>query len=136
MSHSPNSQDSGGSDLDLDPMEAKLFPEGELLGEQSVAASHLLEEQSQAVILEHLPAPLGWVFSVPWAHFIPLRVAMVHGDGGTELGQWGSWWEEGGTMLDGMGRLCSTEWACKEGAAPGPAISSQLSPWKAPLSPG
>ncbi|OXB72265.1 UNVERIFIED_CONTAM: hypothetical protein H355_003798, partial [Colinus virginianus] len=43
MSHSPNSQDSGGSDLDLDPMEAKLFPEGELLGEQSVAASHLLE---------------------------------------------------------------------------------------------
>uniref|UniRef100_A0A8D0EQ83 E74 like ETS transcription factor 3 n=1 Tax=Strix occidentalis caurina TaxID=311401 RepID=A0A8D0EQ83_STROC len=31
MSHSPNSQDSGGSDLDLDPAEAKLFPDGELL---------------------------------------------------------------------------------------------------------
>lgn len=30
MSHSPNSQDSGGSDLDLDPAEVKLFPEGEL----------------------------------------------------------------------------------------------------------
>lgn len=30
MSHSPNSQDSGGSDLDLDPVEAKLFPDGEL----------------------------------------------------------------------------------------------------------
>uniref|UniRef100_A0A8V5HCE0 ETS-related transcription factor Elf-3 n=1 Tax=Melopsittacus undulatus TaxID=13146 RepID=A0A8V5HCE0_MELUD len=27
MSHSPNSQDSGGSDLDLDPTEAKLFPD-------------------------------------------------------------------------------------------------------------
>lgn len=49
MSHSPNSQDSGGSDLDLDPLEAKLFPEGELLGEQK-DASHLLEEQSQAMI--------------------------------------------------------------------------------------
>lgn len=31
MSHSPNSQDSGGSDLDLDPAESKLFPDGELL---------------------------------------------------------------------------------------------------------
>ena len=30
MSHSPNSQDSGGSDLDLDAAEAKLFPDGEL----------------------------------------------------------------------------------------------------------
>lgn len=30
MSHSPHSQDSGGSDLDLDPTEAKLFPDGEL----------------------------------------------------------------------------------------------------------
>ncbi|XP_048184473.1 ETS-related transcription factor Elf-3 isoform X2 [Corvus hawaiiensis] len=27
MSHSPNSQDSGGSDLDLDPAESKLFPD-------------------------------------------------------------------------------------------------------------
>lgn len=46
MSHSPNSQDSGGSDLDLDPVEAKLFPDGELraspLGREGRAcASHL-----------------------------------------------------------------------------------------------
>lgn len=30
--HSPHSQDSGGSDLDLDPVEAKLFPDSELSG--------------------------------------------------------------------------------------------------------
>uniref|UniRef100_A0A8D2NGN4 ETS-related transcription factor Elf-3 n=1 Tax=Zonotrichia albicollis TaxID=44394 RepID=A0A8D2NGN4_ZONAL len=33
MSHSPNSQDSGGSDLDLDPAESKLFPNGDKKGD-------------------------------------------------------------------------------------------------------
>ncbi|KAI1230885.1 hypothetical protein IHE44_0008317 [Lamprotornis superbus] len=33
MSHSPNSQDSGGSDLDLDPAESKLFPDGSKKGD-------------------------------------------------------------------------------------------------------
>ncbi|POI25831.1 hypothetical protein CIB84_010419 [Bambusicola thoracicus] len=40
MSHSPNSQDSGGSDLDLDPMEAKLFPEDGFAGSKKGDGKH------------------------------------------------------------------------------------------------
>uniref|UniRef100_A0A803Y077 E74 like ETS transcription factor 3 n=1 Tax=Meleagris gallopavo TaxID=9103 RepID=A0A803Y077_MELGA len=40
MSHSPNSQDSGGSDLDLDPLEAKLFPEDDFAGSKKGDGKH------------------------------------------------------------------------------------------------
>ncbi|NXR06813.1 ELF3 factor, partial [Semnornis frantzii] len=40
MLHSPNSQDSGGSDLDLDPMEAKLFLDSELSGSKKGDSKH------------------------------------------------------------------------------------------------
>uniref|UniRef100_A0A8C4VCE9 ETS-related transcription factor Elf-3 n=1 Tax=Falco tinnunculus TaxID=100819 RepID=A0A8C4VCE9_FALTI len=40
MSHSPNSQDSGGSDLDLDPMEAKLFPDDGFVGSKKGDSKH------------------------------------------------------------------------------------------------
>lgn len=54
MSHSPNSQDSGGSDLDLDPVEAKLFPDGELF---APASSRERRACSQALpaAAEHIP---------------------------------------------------------------------------------
>uniref|UniRef100_A0A8B9D6W3 E74 like ETS transcription factor 3 n=1 Tax=Anser cygnoides TaxID=8845 RepID=A0A8B9D6W3_ANSCY len=81
MSHSPNSQDSGGSDLDLDPVEAKLFPDGELraspLGREGRAcASHL------GTSPEHPSASWDvlfyfYFFSVPWALFSPLSCRRV-----------------------------------------------------------
>ncbi|NXV22501.1 ELF3 factor, partial [Cepphus grylle] len=40
MSHSPNSQDSGGSDLDLDPAEAKLFPDNGFSGSKKGDSKH------------------------------------------------------------------------------------------------
>uniref|UniRef100_A0A8B9PU27 ETS-related transcription factor Elf-3 n=1 Tax=Apteryx owenii TaxID=8824 RepID=A0A8B9PU27_APTOW len=40
MSHSPNSQDSGGSDLDLDPAEAKLFPDDGFAGGKKGDTKH------------------------------------------------------------------------------------------------
>uniref|UniRef100_A0A8C0BDP3 ETS-related transcription factor Elf-3 n=1 Tax=Buteo japonicus TaxID=224669 RepID=A0A8C0BDP3_9AVES len=40
MSHSPNSQDSGGSDLDLDPVEAKLFPDNGFAGSKKGDSKH------------------------------------------------------------------------------------------------
>lgn len=40
MSHSPNSQDSGGSDLDLDPAEAKLFPDDGFAGSKKGDSKH------------------------------------------------------------------------------------------------
>uniref|UniRef100_A0A8C8ABC2 ETS-related transcription factor Elf-3 n=1 Tax=Otus sunia TaxID=257818 RepID=A0A8C8ABC2_9STRI len=40
MSHSPNSQDSGGSDLDLDPTEAKLFPDDGFAGSKKGDSKH------------------------------------------------------------------------------------------------
>ncbi|NWZ22643.1 ELF3 factor, partial [Asarcornis scutulata] len=40
MSHSPNSQDSGGSDLDLDPVEAKLFPDDGFAGSKKGDGKH------------------------------------------------------------------------------------------------
>ncbi|RMB99454.1 hypothetical protein DUI87_24191 [Hirundo rustica rustica] len=40
MSHSPNSQDSGGSDLDLDPAESKLFPDDHFSGSKKGDSKH------------------------------------------------------------------------------------------------
>lgn len=40
MSHSPNSQDSGGSDLDLDPAESKLFPDEHFSGSKKGDSKH------------------------------------------------------------------------------------------------
>ncbi|CAN8200073.1 unnamed protein product [Coccothraustes coccothraustes] len=40
MSHSPNSQDSGGSDLDLDPAESKLFPDDHFPGSKKGDSKH------------------------------------------------------------------------------------------------
>lgn len=102
MSHSPNSQDSGGSDLDLDPTEAKLFPDGELFSSHQelgrrvctrtlpAAAEHVLSDYDLRTNSRTSIFPLGRKEGMGFLCALGLFLSTEHGDGagsGSELGQ-------------------------------------------------